>query len=259
VYSSKGGFAEQYVMTTAPPDCVQSAAVAPASLGPASDPASLPVATHPFTGSKHWEVLPRVPQMHSGVVGVVSPGPGSQMPSPLSPVVHVYSAKGGFAEQYVWMTAPPVWVQSAALAPASVGPASDPESLPVLLSEPRPGPPSDPEPLPVATHPFAGSKHWEAPPFAHRHSGVVGVVSPGPGSQMAPFSPLAHVYCAKGGLAKQYVMTTVPPDRVQSSAGAPESTGPASDPEPLPLPLRELCPVPTSALVDPPSPAGPPT
>jgi hypothetical protein len=59
------------------------------------------------------------------------------------------------------------------------------------------------------------------------HSGVVGFWF-GPGSQMAPFSPLVQVYCAKGGFAKQYVSTTVPPVWVQSSAAGPASGGPAS-------------------------------
>jgi hypothetical protein len=79
--------------------------------------------THPFTGSKHWPVLPGVPHMHSGVVGLFSPGPGSQM-APFSPLVHVYCAKGGFAEQNVSTTVPPVWVQSSPAGEASGGPAS---------------------------------------------------------------------------------------------------------------------------------------
>jgi hypothetical protein len=79
----------------------------------------------------------------------------------------------------------------------------------------------------LATHPFEGSKHWAVlPGLPHRHSGVVGLVSPGPGSQMAPFSPLVHVYCAKGGFAEQNVWTTVPPVCVQRSAV--EASDPAS-------------------------------
>jgi hypothetical protein len=81
------------------------------------------LATHPFTGSKHWVVLPALPHTHSGVIGLVWPGPGSQMP-PFSPLAQVYCAKGGFAEQYVCTTVPPVWVQSSAAAAASGGPAS---------------------------------------------------------------------------------------------------------------------------------------
>jgi hypothetical protein len=37
---------------------------------------------------------------------------------------------------------------------------------------------------------------------------------------MAPFSPVAQVYCWKGGFAKQNVSTTLPPVFVQSAARA---------------------------------------
>ncbi len=66
----------------------------------------------------------------------------------------------------------------------------------VELPEDDPWPDEEPSP----THPLVGSKQSEP---GHSHSGVAGGPSPGPGSQIAPFSPVAHVYWAKGGLAEQ--------------------------------------------------------